>query len=200
MKKCNNCGAPIDDNESFCTLCKFSNPEATQLTNEQITEQNSSVGVAVEEIPVDPNGNIVAGIVGAFLFSAIGGVIYFLIYQLGYIAALSGLITFVLANLGYSLFARVKNKTSMVGLITAIIATVVTLFVAEYLCLSFEILEVFKDEGINFYDAIKLTPIMVISDPEVLGVVIKELVMSYILGGIACVSEIVNIVKARKKR
>lgn len=199
MKKCNTCGAPIDDNESFCTLCKFSNPDATQ-NSEQLTEQNSSVAVAVQEETVDKNGNIVAGIVGAFLFSVIGGGVYFLIYQLGYIAAISGLIIFVLANLGYSLFARVKNKTSIVGLVTAIIMTVVMIFLSEYFCLSFEVFQAFKEEGINFFDAVKVTPILVASEPEILGQVIKDLVIAYILGALGCVSEIVNIVKARKKR
>ena len=199
MKKCNNCGAPIDDNESFCTLCKFSNPDATQ-NSEQLTEQNSSVAVVAQEETVDKNGNIVAGIVGAFLFSAIGGVIYFLIYQLGYIASISGLIIFVLANLGYSLFARVKNKTSIVGLVTAIITTIVMIFLSEYACVSFEVFQAFKEEGINFFDAVKITPILVISEPEILAEVIKDLAISYVLGALGCVSEIVNMVKARKAK
>ena len=36
--------------------------------------------------------NRLAGTVGALLFSLAGGVVYFLLYQVGYIAAISGLI------------------------------------------------------------------------------------------------------------
>lgn len=54
--------------------------------------------------------NVVAGIVGALLFALLGGVLYFLIYQLGYIAGLCGLVTVVLAIFGYQLFSGKKDS------------------------------------------------------------------------------------------
>ena len=36
------------------------------------------------------NGNILAGAVGAFLFALIGGVLYFVVYQIGFIAGICG--------------------------------------------------------------------------------------------------------------
>lgn len=41
--------------------------------------------------------NRLAGTVGALLFSLAGGVVYFLLYQVGYIAAISGLIGVICA-------------------------------------------------------------------------------------------------------
>ena len=36
--------------------------------------------------------NVLAGAVGAFLFSLVGGILWFLLYQIGFLAAVSGLI------------------------------------------------------------------------------------------------------------
>ena len=43
------------------------------------------------------NENVIAGIVGAFLFSLVGGVMWFVIYNLGFIAGISGLVGAVVA-------------------------------------------------------------------------------------------------------
>ena len=43
------------------------------------------------------------------MFALAGGIVYFLLYQLGYLASLSGLIAIVCALKGYKLFA-VKGK------------------------------------------------------------------------------------------
>ena len=48
------------------------------------------------DIAVVPE-NRLAGTVGALLFSLAGGVVYFLLYQVGYIAAISGLIGVICA-------------------------------------------------------------------------------------------------------
>ena len=52
-----------------------------------------------------------AGTFGALLFALAGGIVYFLLYQLGYLASLSGLIAIVCALKGYKLFAKKKART-----------------------------------------------------------------------------------------
>ena len=145
------------------------------------------------------NGNILAGFVGAFLFSIIGGLLYFVLYQIGIIAGICGLAIFVLANFGYGLFAKTKNKASIVGLIAAIVATIVMIFLAEYVSLSFEIFQAYKDQGITIFDAIRATPEF-LAEPEIGNAVAGDLAFAYIFGFIASISNIVNIVKARKKK
>ena len=36
--------------------------------------------------------NVLFGVVGAFLFALVGGVLYYILYQIGYLAGISGLI------------------------------------------------------------------------------------------------------------
>ena len=66
----------------------------------------------------DVRENVVAGIVGAFLFSLAGGVLWFVIYLFGFIAGISGLVGAVCAIKGYSIFAK---KESMKGIVISVI-------------------------------------------------------------------------------
>ena len=142
--------------------------------------------------------NVIAGIVGAFLFSLIGGLLYFVIYQCGFIAGICGLVIFILAFFGYGLFSKNKSRTSIAGLITSILMTIVMIFLAEYICLSFEIYQTFKTEvDITFFDAVRLTPEF-LSEPEISGAVIGDLAIAYIFSFAATIGNIVSIVKARK--
>ncbi len=142
------------------------------------------------------NGNIVAGAVGALLFALIGGVLYFILYQIDIIAGICGLVIFVLANFGYGLFAK-SEKNSIAGLIAAIVSMIVVIFVAEYICVSYEIYDVFKEADITLFDAIKATPDF-LADSEVKSAFIKDLVFAYGFGFLATIGNIVAIVKARK--
>lgn len=185
-KKCNTCGAQVDEQSLFCQSCGSTDlVEITPTYQEQTVEMD--------------NGNILAGIVGAFLLSLFGGIVYFAIYQLNIIAGISGLIIFLLANFGYRLFAKTKNKNSIVALVVAIVMTIVVIFLAEFLCLSFEIYKEFGDWGITFFDAIEATPDF-IAEPEIKSAFIEDLAFAYIFGFLASLSNIVNIVKSRKNK
>ncbi|MBR5272729.1 MAG: hypothetical protein IKU25_04965 [Clostridia bacterium] len=70
-----------------------------------------------------------AGILGAFLFSLVGVIIWIIIYQLGYLAAISGLIGVICAIKGYSVFAK---KESIKGVVIAIIVMLIMMVVAWY--------------------------------------------------------------------
>lgn len=142
------------------------------------------------------NGNILAGAVGAFLFALIGGVLYFVVYQIGFIAGICGLVIFILANFGYGLFAK-SAKNSIAGLIASIVSMLIVIFAAEYFCLSYEIFQAYKELDITFFEAVRATPDF-LAEPEVQSAVIEELVIAYALGILASVGNIINIVKARK--
>lgn len=218
MKKCNTCGTQVDEQTRFCPMCGSTDiidtataaQQARQFDQAQAYQQTDSPAYQPTDNPAyqaqntqitedDGNGNILAGIVGAFLFSIVGGFLYFVIYQIGIIAGICGLVIFVLANFGYGLFARTKNKASIVGLISAIAATIVMIFLAEYFCVSFEIYQEFKDYGITIFDAIRATPEL-LAEPEVIKAVAGDLAFAYIFGFLATIGNIVNIVKSRKKK
>lgn len=144
--------------------------------------------------------NVLAGVVGAFLFALIGGVAYFLVYQMGYIAGICGLITVMLASFGYGLFSGRKNTTK--GVIFSIVMTLVMIPLAEYFCLAFEFYNVFTvDYGINFFEALRALPSFMFSPevmPELLPSVIGDIVIAYLLGALASFSNIRAVLKANK--
>ena len=189
MKKCSVCGTQTEDQTKFCAACGSSDFSVTEAES-----VNSAQGVSELETG---HGNIIAGIVGAFLFSLIGGLLYFVVYQIGIIAGICGLVIFVLANFGYGLFAKTKNKASLVALIVSIVSMIVMIFLAEYFCLSFEIFQVYKELDITIFDAIKATPEF-LAEPEISSAVTEDLAFAYIFGFIASIGNIRNIIKARK--
>ena len=210
MKICSKCGAQAEDQVNFCAACGSSEFYASAQNSEQPTtqyynaaEQNPAYQQPVEQpftppaINENSNGSILSGVVGAFLFSIIGGLLYFVVYQIGFVAGICGLVIFVLANFGYGLFAKTKDKNSLAGLITSIIAMIVMIFLAEFLCVSFEIYQEFKDAGATFFDAVRATPEF-LAMPEVGEAIAGDLVFAYIFGFIASIGNIVTIVKARK--
>ena len=191
-KKCNACGAQVEDQAAFCQACGSADlieNEVTPTYQEPAIEENTG------------NGNVVLGIVGAVLLALVGGIVYFAIYQLGVIAGISGLIIFLLANLGYRLFARTKNKNSIVALVVSIVLMIIVIFLAECFCVSFEFYSYVKEMGdyVSIFDAIEITPEL-LADSEIQSAVIQDLAFAYIFGFVASISNIVSIVKSRKKK
>ena len=209
MKVCNNCYTQVVEQARFCPACGSADLVIQNAAIEQFDQAQAYQPVYNPAYPEEHaqfqeeenNGteNVLAGIVGAFLFSIIGGLLYFVVYQAGIIAGICGLVIFVLANFGYGLFAGTRKKASMVGLVAAIVATVIMIYVAEYVCVSFEIFQIYKNEGITIFDAIRVTPEF-LAEPEVGEAVAEDLVFAYLFGFFATISNIVNIVKSKKKQ
>lgn len=198
MKRCTHCNSVLDDQTNFCINCGSSDlvfADAQPNLYTQPTPAPTNIPQPANPVPAG-NGNVVAGIVGAFLFSLIGGGLYFIVYQMGYVAGICGLATFVLAAFGYDLFSHSKN--SIIGLIAAAVATVAALFAAEYLSISYEILQVYKEMGITFFDSVRATPEFM-QDEELRRAVIGDLAFAYIFGAVAVIANIASAVKARKK-
>ena len=145
------------------------------------------------------NENVLFGAVGAFLFSLVGGVLYFLLYQMGYIAALSGLVGVICAIKGYSVFAK---KESTKGTVISVIIAALVLVAAWYLCVASDLQEAYKvwyEEGTvdfipSFFDCVKVVPDVLKDLPEYFG----DLATSLILAAIGCGSYIASTIKNRK--
>ncbi len=130
-----------------------------------------------------PHENVIAGLVGAFLFALIGGALYFIVYRFGYIAGVCGLVTVVLAMFGYGLFSG--NKGSVKGKVIAIVISILVIVLAEYLSLSYEIYDAYKaDLPITFFDAVQMTPDF-LTDSEVMMAFLKDLGVAFVLGAVA---------------
>lgn len=204
---CRNCGAPVPEGDRFCRSCGSEDFETVAETDAALEAEapapeieNDYYAPAPQE-PAEPEkGNVLAGIVGALLFGLLGGVVYFLLYQLDIIAALSAIVIFVLANFGYGLFSGAGNKngSSVLRIVICIIVTAAVIFIAEYVCLAFEIFRVFKEEGITFFDAFRATPEF-LKEPEVKKGLISDLAIAYIFGALATIPTVIALVKNRKK-
>ncbi len=206
MKICSSCNGQNDDSANVCEYCGSSDFKSSAPATQETQAPQAYASpyeyqqpvVAKEPEPDLGNGNVIAGIVGAFLFSIIGGLLYFLLYQVNVIAGISGLVIFVLASFGYNLFAK-GNKNTITGLVVCIIILLLMIFIAEYLCLSFEIYKIlYKDAGLSFFDAVQDTP-EYLEDAEIRSAVIEDLAFAVIFGIAASLGNIINIVKSRKK-
>lgn len=207
MKKCSFCGANSDDDAKFCPSCGGSDfsevgtEQGSTLNGEQTVSQ-PVVSVQPEQ-PVAPAApvreNIVAGAVGAFLFSLIGVALYVLIYQANIISGICGLVIFVLASFGYGVFARTKNRSSVPNIVVSVIVMAAMIFISEYICISLEIYKVYSDIGITFFDAVSSVPEF-FSVPEIRSDFLKELAWAYLFGFAVSASYIVRLVRERKNK
>lgn len=217
MKKCNSCGTVSNDDVRFCTNCgsnsfsslnsdtgrtqpsEFHNPTAytppaytpPAYTPPAPSESTANPADNVKE-------NILSGVVGAFLFSLIGVVLYIVLYQFNIIAGICGLVTFVLASFGYGVFGKAKNNISAARIVTAVIVTIVMIFAAEYCCLTIEIYKVYSDFGISIFDAISATPDFFATE-EIFDAVMHDLLIAYAFSFIATIGSIIGLVRTRKK-
>lgn len=200
-KRCKSCGAQIYADETACPYCGM-----TEFEGETKTQETPEAPVQIDfgnKAQPNPeparNENVLNGIVGAFLFSLGGVVLYFILYQLNYIAGLVGFVTFTLANLGYGVFTGTKGKNSMKGVIVSIVVTVIMIAISEFICLGYIVhQELGKEWGLTIFESMKITP-EVITYSEMWGDVALELGLCYLLAGLGSLGAIVGAVKARKK-
>ena len=150
----------------------------------------------------DVKENVVAGIVGAFLFSLVGGVLWFLIYMFGFIAGISGLIGAVCAIKGYSIFAK---KESVKGIIISVIISLLVIALAWYFCLAYDVYDVYNewyeageiDFSISFFDAVRGAHIF-LTDPEIGPAYFGDLAIGIILCIVGAGSYVINKIRNAK--
>jgi flagellar basal body-associated protein FliL len=155
------------------------------------------------QAPAEVKENVVAGIVGAFLFGLAGGALWFGMYLIGYLAGISGLVGAVCAIKGYSVFAK---KESTKGIIISTIIAMFILAIAWYFCFAYDIYGAYKvwyEEGeidftISFLEAVRATP-MFILDPEVGPAHLGDLGLGLLLGLVGAGSYVFTKVKNNKQ-
>ena len=86
--------------------------------------------------------NVFAGAVGAFLFALVGGVVWALLWQIGFLAGISGLIGVVCAIKGYKVFGKAETKR---GIIISIIMAAIVIIIAWYACFAQDLYEVYGE-------------------------------------------------------
>ncbi len=123
--------------------------------------------------------NVLAGTIGALLFSLAGGALWFVLYQVGFLAGISGLVAVICAIKGYSLFAK---KESLKGVVIAIVSAIFIMVLAWYLCLSLDVYNAYQewyasgdvDYTITYWEAIR-GAYLFLSDSEILLPYLRDL-------------------------
>lgn len=150
--------------------------------------------------------NVVAGVVGAFLFSLVGGVLWFLLYQMGYIAAISGFIGIICAMKGYSFFSKGESKK---GIIISVVVTVVVLVIAWYMCLASDVYAAYKEWFANgevdyaptFFESVRGAYVF-LQEPDVGPAYLKDLGLGLVfcaIGAVSSVSKAFKRIKMQKE-
>ena len=148
--------------------------------------------------------NVLAGTVGAFLFSLAGGALWFGMYMLGFLAGISGLIGVVCAIKGYSVFAK---KESTKGIIISTLMAFAVLVVAWYFCCAYDIYTVHIewyemgeiDFKVTFAEAVSAVPFY-LTDKEVGPAYIGDLAIGLLLGLVGAGSYVVSKFKNNKNK
>ncbi len=143
--------------------------------------------------------NVIAGIVGAFLFSLIGGIVWVALDYIGFYAGISGLIGAVCAMQGYRIFG---GKLSKKGVIISAGIALLVLILAWYGCLAKDVYEACKDwyaEGeldyLPSYGDCFRTAYLYLSEPEIAKSYLLSLGIGLVLAFVGSIGSIVNAFK-----
>ena len=146
--------------------------------------------------------NALAGIVGAFLFSLVGGILWFVLYQIGYLAAISGLIGIICAVKGYTFFAKVKHE-SVKCIVISIITTGIVLAISWYFCVAYDIYLAYQewfaagevDFTYTFFESVRVVPLF-FAEREILIAYLKDLGLGLLFAGLG----VIYYLSIREKR
>lgn len=141
---CHNCGdtaAALDYyqiNDTHQMLCESCSHEVVAILEDNkaaIRSQKSS---------------LIPGLVGAFLGSLIGALMWIGIYKLGYIAGIAGAVTVICALKGYEKFG---GALDVKGVLVSVIISVAMIYFANNIAWAWEAYDALKDYGYTFSDA-----------------------------------------------
>ena len=143
--------------------------------------------------------NVLFGIVGAFLFSLVGGILYYVLYQIGYLAAISGLVGVICAIKGYAIFSK---KESVRGIVISIIMAVLVLVIAWYFCLSNDVYLAYQEwyangeveQALTFFESVSCAYLFLPDVPAYFA----DLGISLLLGAVGCFGYVKQMLQKQK--
>lgn len=137
--------------------------------------------------------NPVLGVAGAIVGAALGGIVWILVYQLGYIAAPCGLLMVFLAMKGYELAGKGLDRK---GIILSVVVAAVMIYGAAYAAI---VVSVYREigSGISLEFAFRLTQ-MALTDPEAKSQFTKELLTGYGLSALCAFGMVIRRFKEAK--
>ena len=155
-------------------------------------------------VEIQEKENVVAGIIGAFLFALAGGLLWFLLYQVGFLAGVSGIVAVVCAIKGYAVFAK---KESVKGIVVSVFVAIIVILIAWYICLSMDVYKAYQewynageiDFTLTFAESVRCAYVF-LSDSEILGTYLLDLGIGLALCGFGAYRSIANAVARVKEK
>jgi len=155
-----------------------------------------------DENSIQAKENVLAGTVGAFLFALAGGVLWFVLYQVGFLAGISGLVGVICAIKGYAVFAK---SESLKGVIIAVITAVIVMIIAWYFCLSMDVYTAYQDwyatgevdYAPTFFESVR-NAYLFLAEPEIFKSYLGDLAIGLGLCALGAYRSIANAVAALK--
>lgn len=183
---CMNCGtqeAPLD--------CYNINDTHHYLCSDCAAKVEGTLFVRQQEILLNKS-KLLPGAVGALLGSLIGCAAYFLLWQLGYVAAIVGLITAVCSFKGYEMLGGVVDKK---GVFVCIAMIIFAIFFANRLAWAYEVYDVYKDYGVDFFTCFRAVK-DVIAESDLTGEYYGNLAFAYLFTIFGSFQSVRNAFKA----
>ena len=173
-----------------CGTCHINKPTSFYEYHGQLMNMcddcRDAISTQAEEIVEDSSRGIIGAVAGAL----IGGVLWALVYQIGFIVAFLGYLIVFLAINGYQ---RMAGKISKKGLIISIICSVLVLFFAESISLGLKIKDLMQLQSI--FTAFSYIPYF-LSFSEIFAIVVRDIVLGLIFMGLGSWQYIYKIKKS----
>lgn len=185
--------------KGFCPACgeELSESEKIQVNDVYVTvdsacansmrEASTMQAKEFKEIP----GNYFKGFLGSLIGATVGCVAWFVLYQLGFVSALIALFAVMLADFLYVKFEGKKDKFRV------LISTATVLVMFELVCF---LTWLIAGSGLAALEGSNLSGLAyVLSDPELKGAFIYDMIMNLVFTGIGAVIQGSIIAKKNKQ-
>lgn len=177
----------------------------TQQENEVVTEGTKGESYYTSEqapqrtFMMQEPENVPMGVLGAFLFSLAGGILYFIVYQLGFIAGIAGFVAVICAVKGYKLFGK---RESLKGVIISVVVSIAVILIAAVYSIGFDCLDMMKEfypsASINILNSPVYVLRMAKDSEDIMFAVISEIGIALLLCIVAAGSSVVNAIRSAK--
>ena len=171
--------------------------EVTQVEHFFVA-RNTKSALEVQTELTNPDGTVIEpnvglGVIGALVGAVIGGALWVLIGKLGYIAGIAGFAIIYLSAMGYKKGAKVLTRS---GAVIAVILSVLMIFAANYFLYVWMIVEAF--EGRYTFGEVLPNLFSMLSEYELVGSFVKDVVIGYGLSVLAAFSTLKTLLGKKK--
>lgn len=171
--------------------------DVTQI-DQFFAARKSGTSLEVQRDLTNADGTVITpnyglGVLGALGGALIGGVLWFVVGNLGYIAGIVGFVIIYLSAMGFKLGAKVLTKA---GAVIAVLISVIMIFVANYVLYAWSFAEAFEGR-FTLMESLVMLPAS-LKEYELVGDFVKDILIGYALSLIAAFSTLRNMFANKK--